>query len=138
MVRKTIVRIAFLIAFLGCADKDPHGRESLTGTVTFQGRPLGAGTIEFLPPDPRQGLSARGQILNGRFVIPRSLGVPAGTYRVLISSPKPNPAAGTVGPPGMKMPPPGEERIPPAYNRDSRVTVEVRPGEANHFDFAID
>ena len=137
-MRRTIVLVAFLLVGMGCASKDPHGRESLTGTVTFHGRPLDAGSIEFLPPDPNHGLSARGQIQNGRFLIPPSQGVPPGTYRVLISSPEPDPNAGPVGLPGMKMPPLGRDRIPANYNRESQVTVVVRSGEANHFVFTID
>src|SRR5262249_7109791 len=38
--------IAFLLVGTGCTSKDPHGRESLTGTVTFHGQPLDAGSIE--------------------------------------------------------------------------------------------
>lgn len=137
-MRRNIALVACLFVGVGCADQDPHGRESLTGTVTLHGRPLDAGTIEFLPPDPDHGLGARGQVQDGRFAIPRSQDVPPGTYRVLISSPDPDPGAGPVGPPGMPMPPPGRDRIPAKYNRESRVTVVVRAGAANHFDFTID
>jgi len=137
-MRKKIVVVACLLAGVGCATKDPHGREALTGSVTFQGRPLDAGVIEFLPSDPNQGVSARALIQDGRFVISRSQGVPPGTYRVLISSPEPNPTEGPAGPPGMKMPPPGRDRIPARYNRESRETVVVRSDAANQFDFIID
>jgi hypothetical protein len=130
--------VAFLLVGTGCMSKDPHGRQSVTGTVIFHGQPLDAGSIEFLPPNPNHGVSAHGLIQNGRFVIPRSQGVPPGTYRVLISSPEPDPKAEPVGGPGMQMPPLGRDRIPATYNRESQVTVVVRADEANHFDFTID
>jgi hypothetical protein len=135
--RKTVV-LACLLAGVGCASEDPHGRVSVTGTVTFEGRPLDTGVIEFLPSEPQQGVSARAMIKDGRFAVPRSQGLPPGTYRVVISSPEPNPTAGPAGPPGMKMPPPGRERIPARYNRESRETVVVRSDAANRFDFTID
>jgi hypothetical protein len=135
--RKTLVWLALLVA-LGCGEaKDPHGRLPLSGTVTFQGKPLDAGTIEFLPPNPGQGLSARALIRDGKYRVPREQGVPPGTYRVLITSPAPADGAAPEGPPGVKLPPPGRERIPPEYNRDSRQTAEVKEGGPNTFDFTI-
>jgi len=63
--------------------------------------------------------------------------VPPGTYRVLISSPEPSKSAEPVGPPGHKLPPLGQERIPLKYNRNSRETVEVKADGENRFDFTI-
>jgi hypothetical protein len=135
--RRPVVWLAFLAA-LGCGEgKDPHGRQALRGTVTFKGKPLDAGAIEFLPPNPNQGLSARAMIRRGEYRVPREQGLPPGTYRVLITSPAPAENEAPVGPPGLKMPPPGQERIPPEYNRDSRETVRVEAGAPNQFDFTI-
>jgi hypothetical protein len=135
---RKVVLLATLAAVAGCAGKDPYGREGLAGVVTFRGRPLEAGIVEFLPPDPNQGISARALIHDGKFAIPQVQGVPPGTYRVLITSPEPNTKDEPVGPPGMKMPPLGQERIPAKFNRDSQLTVEVRANDANTFDFKID
>jgi hypothetical protein len=137
--RRGLFWLACLSAALGCGEgKDPHGRLPLRGSVTFQGKPLDAGTIEFLPSSPDVSLSARSLIRSGQYRIPREQGLPPGTYRVLISSPTADETAEPVGPPGMKLPPLGRERIPPRYNRDSRETVEVKaPGE-NTFDFTIE
>jgi len=128
-----------LVVCLGCgAGKDPHGREPLDGTVTFQGKPLNTGTIEFLPPEPGKGAGTRALIQDGKYQIPAEQGLTPGTYRVLISSAESNSSAEPVGPPGMKMPPLGKERIPAKYNRDSRETVEVKAASPNTFNFAIE
>jgi hypothetical protein len=133
-----VVWCAAAVAAAGCgAAQDPHGRQPVSGTVTFQGTPLDAGTIEFLPPDPGKGLSARTLIRAGKYQVPREQGLPPGTYRVLITSPVGDEKAEPVGPPGMKMPPLGSERIPARYNTQSKETVEVRAGEENTFDFTI-
>jgi hypothetical protein len=134
-----IVGFVCLLVVLGCGPKkDPHGRESLRGQVTFQGQPLNAGTIEFLPPDPTKEFGTRSLIQNGKYQIPAEQGVKPGTYRVLITSAESNSSEEPVGPPGMKMPPLGKERIPAKYNRDSRVTVEVKENSDNTFDFVIE
>jgi hypothetical protein len=135
--RRQLVWLACLGALAGCGQgKDPLGRLPLRGSVTFRGQPLDAGTIEFLPTTG-QGLSARTLVRAGQYQVPREQGVPPGTYRVLISSPEADEKAEPVGPPGMKLPPLGRERIPPRYNRDSRETVEVQAGGDNRFDFTI-
>jgi hypothetical protein len=137
--RRGLFWLACLCAVAGCGEgKDPHGRLPLRGSVTFQGKPLEAGTIEFLPSTSDQRLSARTLIRSGQYRIPREQGLPPGTYRVLISSPTTDETAEPVGPPGMKLPPLGRDRIPPRYNRDSRETVEVIAGKENVFEFTIE
>jgi len=136
--RMVMVLLTFLLAALsGCGKTDPYGRLSLSGTVTFRGQPLDKGVIDFLPPDP-QGNGARAMIQDGKYRIPREQGLPPGTYRVLIASPEANTTDPPAGPPGMKMPPLGKERIPARYNRDSQETVEVRLDADNRFDFTIE
>jgi hypothetical protein len=136
--RRQLVWLVCVFVLAGCGEgKDPHGRLPLRGSVTFRGQPLDAGTIEFLPTTPGQSFSARSLIRAGQYKIPREQGLPPGSYRVLISSPVADEKAEPVGPPGMKLPPLGRDRIPPRYNRDSRETVEVQAGGDTRFDFTI-
>ena len=132
-----IIALFVLSGALGCAKVDPHGRQSLTGTITFKGQPLDVGTIEFVPSQAGKGYGTIGMIKDGKYQVPSEQGVPPGTYRVLICSPEANKSEGPVGPPGMKMPPLGKDRISPQYNRDSRITVEVKPSGDNRFDFSV-
>jgi len=129
--------VLVLSAAFGCGGKDPHGRQALSGTVTFQGQPLDQGIIEFLPSDPGSGFRARAMIRDGKYELPREQGLPAGTYRVLITSAEPDENEAPAGPPGLEMPPLGRERIPAEYNRDSRTTIEVQADGNNKFDFTV-
>lgn len=107
----------------------------LEGSVRFKGQPLEKGTIDFLPTEAGNALSARTLIDGGKFSVVREQGLPPGVYKVLISSPE----AGKGPPLGeLKMPPPGVERIPAKYNRDSKETVTVSASSPNRFEFIID
>lgn len=128
-----------LVVTLGCGGRnDPHGRLAVAGTVALRGTLVEVGTIEFLPTGPGMTLSTRTLIRNGKFQVASEQGIPPGTYRVLITSPEANDTEAPVGPPGHKMPPLGKERIPAAYNRDSKLTVEVTAEGDNTFHFALD
>jgi hypothetical protein len=123
------------VGVLGCGEgKDPHGRQALTGTVTFQGHPLGAGSIKFLPAQDK-GLSAGALIRDGRYAIPREQGLAPGTYRVLISALEPTPVP--AGAPGSDPAPPAKELIPAEYNLDTRLRIEVKADQENNFAFTI-
>ena len=128
-----------MIAILGgCSEAaDPHGRQSLSGTITFEGQPLDAGVIDFLPTGSSQTAGARALVQNGQYSVPSQQGVMPGTYRVVITSPEENTTDPPAGPPGMEMPPPGTERIPAEYNTESEQTVQVSATGDNQFDFTI-
>ncbi len=122
-------------ALHGCGEtKDPHGRQAVSGTVTFQGKPLDHGRIQFLPPD-NTGLNAGALIRDGKYQIPREQGLVPGTYRVEINAPEQG--APPPGPPGADVVEPARERIPPEFHRDSQRTIEVKADQANKFDFTI-
>ena len=74
----------------------------------------------------------------GKFAVPREQGLLPGQYRVVIVSPEENTTDPPVGPPGMKLPPPGIERIPAEYNTKSQVIVEVSATKDNQFDFTLE
>jgi hypothetical protein len=128
----------FLLLALACSSKDPYGRLPVSGTITLRGIPIDQGMIQFLSTDANQrGPVAGAMIRDGKYAVPREQGLPPGVYRVMITSPESNNKEAPVGPPGIKMPPLGKERIPASYNRESKHTVEVKEGVENVFNFAI-
>jgi hypothetical protein len=56
----------------------------VSGTISFNGRPVGNGKIVFLPPSPA-GQQATGQIINGKYSL--ADGAFPGSYDIVIVSP---------------------------------------------------
>jgi hypothetical protein len=126
-----------LLLLAGCAD-DPLGRQAVSGTVQFQGRPLDQGRIQFVPL--QKGPTESGATIeNGAFQIPRESGLAPGTYKVSVFSydqkgPK-VPSEEVPGDPGNTQ---FKERIPKKYNAETALTVEVKKGGSNVFDLRLD
>lgn len=125
----------------GCtgAAGDSLPRQAVSGTVTFEGKPLEKGTIQFMPTKQEGGVATvgAGEIVEGKYTIPRDLGPVPGGYRVIISAPSPNAAAApSDGIPGQ-APPPAPDLIPPQYNANSTLNAEIKEGGPNVFDFPL-
>lgn len=117
----------------GCSDSNPLNRQAISGKVTLAGAPLDDGSIEFHPAGSTGTMSGT-VVTNGAYLIAEEQGLPEGEYIVRISA-----ADGEAEPEEM----PGEsnklavERIPPEFNVDSQVKIQVQAGQANTFDFDI-
>ena len=139
----TLLRLAFVsfgmsgvLIFSGCGTSNELGRRPVSGQVTLKGHPLDKGTVRFVPQDA-QGVASGATVQAGKFAIAEEQGLPPGSYRVQLSS------AGAEGSGVDPNAPPGEsqnvakELIPPAFNRQSNLVVEVAPDGDNHFEFAV-
>ncbi len=101
----------------------------VTGTVTLDGKPLPAATVEF---QPKEGSPSYGETdANGRYELMFAAGKPGaqvGEYTVRIST--------------FRIEPDGEarieipERVPAEFNENSTVVRKVKPGSQT-FDFEI-
>jgi hypothetical protein len=120
----------------GTADQLP--REAISGTVTFKGEPLKAGTIQFLPTSPREVTAGGAVIVDGKYTIGKSEGLVPGRYQVLISGAQAAPAAARSELPGASPPvPPAKEPIPAKYNSKSELTADVKNGGRNTLAFEL-
>ncbi|WP_237564853.1 hypothetical protein [Blastopirellula marina] len=121
--------VASLVTHLGCG---AHGPEmgDVTGTVTFQGKPLHTGTITFIPEEEGLPLAYAEIQADGAyegFTEAFGKGVPVGKHRVMIMAVQENgPEAASVA------------LLPPKYSSDrqSGLTAEVASGE-NKIDFTL-
>jgi hypothetical protein len=134
--RTCLVVLPLLFLTEGCARKGPQ-RLSITGNITLKGIPLDQGRIEFLPTEQGQSFATGAMILNGAYTVPAEHGLPLGKYRVIIHSTAPPTGDPSEKAPGSDLPI-LKERIPPSYNSESTVTVEVTADGPNRFDFMID
>lgn len=120
---------------MGCGN--PSARQSLTGKVTLDGRPLSEGSIRFVPAAGTLGPSAGGAIKDGTFSIDAEKGTLCGSFRVEITATRKTGKK-------IKEPMSGEimevqtQFLPARYNSDSQLTAEVKSNEANQFDFALE
>jgi len=118
---------------VGCGD--PNGRQPVSGAVTFQGKPLDQGVIEFSSPATKSG----SPIVNGKYSVPADSGLEPGVYKVIITSgdgrtPADSPD-GIPGPTGGNII--SKERIPAEYNTKSKQEITVSGSKSNTFDFTI-
>jgi hypothetical protein len=123
------------VLLAGCAPSNPQGRLGISGKVTFEGRPLDQGTIQFTPLDSESGVGGGAMIQNGSYIVEAEKGLVPGKYRVRIFS-----AEGQGGAaeemPGMAEEAP-KERIPANYNMDSALEADVSSGNTT-FDFSLE
>lgn len=117
----------FLVSCLiGCGPTGPK-TYPVSGTVTFDGKPVKVGDIIFIPLDRKLGPEA-GTISDGKY----TLRAKVGKCRVEIT-------ALDIGPNTKYMngSPIAENFIPERYNLESELTAEVSPDADNAFNFEL-
>ena len=127
MLQKPCFVVLALLA-LGCGS-EPFQRGTVNGQVTFDGQPIATGTIVFIPTHTGPGASASGEIVAGKFSIPRKTGPSLGSHRVEVLAMRDNgkKEAGSPYPPGT-MVDDIEQYIPARYNHQSELKADVKSG----------
>jgi hypothetical protein len=124
-----------LILIAGCGGGT--GRGAIRGAVNLDGKPLAKGSILFEPIQGTRGTVIGGPIEQGRYQFSAAAGPAIGWNRVEIRATRntgkmiPKPLA----PPGQMIPQ-QEEAIPPQFNSESTLKVEIKPGD-NTADFEV-
>ncbi len=122
-----VVCIATVLS--GCRDQGPE-RVQVSGTVTYNGKPLSSGMIRFMPTASTNAPMAGAKIKDGQYTLDQHGAVPVGTFRVEIE------ALRTVAaPPGMVLPLDlqgkeglDQQYIPAKYNAASQLSITIEPG----------
>lgn len=132
---KTLASLGFVLlcmVVVGCG-KDGGGRVTIGGSVTLNGTPLETGTISFLPADGK-GASAGATITNGKYeteIAPGSKKVSISAEKVISQRPR-DPA----DPSGEQITE-TQKLIPPQYNDQTTLTVDVPATGKKDADFAL-
>jgi len=122
---------------VGCNQEgDGLPRQPIWGTVTFEGKPLAKGTIQF-QPTTAEPVSAGSLIENGRYSVDRTGGLVPGSYKVLINAGSGEDTALPKDQQAGKPRSVPKELIPVKYNARTTLTVQVKPGEDKAFDFDL-
>jgi hypothetical protein len=133
-----IVIATYSISMTGCGGGNE--RLPVDGSVTLDGQPISKGQIIFLPMDGTSSPTAGAIIEDGRFSVPAEKGLMKGKFRVEISAMRAtsqtdqslNVASGQ-----MEVVEKLESIVPPRYNRESALIVEVEEGAQNSFPFEL-
>jgi hypothetical protein len=127
--------LALTLAAAGCGG-EPR-RESASGAVTLDGKPLDDGNIRFTP-DAGDGLAVGSLVRDGRYSLPNPPGLAPGGYRVSITADGGSAAVAGVAPDSDLGRPGGAKgRIPARYNERTILRAEVTAGGANAFDYKL-
>lgn len=122
-----------LLILIGCSQT---ARRGLEGTVTFDGKPLEAGSIAFMPQPGTKSPTVGGAITQGQFSIEPARGAIPGTFRVEITATRST--GRTLADPRFGKPiDETVQFIPAQYNVDSRLTATVSEQGPNHFEFML-
>jgi hypothetical protein len=122
-MRLTLVGLVGTLLAGGC-QTDPF--TDVSGTVTLDGKPLGAGEIIFLSPDNSATPSA-GQIADGRFQFRAT----PGAKKVQINATR---DSGRREKDGWVI---RESIIPDRYHARTELTADVKAGGPNEFTFEL-
>jgi hypothetical protein len=85
-----ILAVPVLVVVASCGDDDGLGKRfPVTGTVTYNGKPLERGEISFVPEDAKSNIGASGQITSGSYTLStggNADGAQVGKYKVTITA----------------------------------------------------
>jgi hypothetical protein len=130
--------LAFAVLFVGCGHSDGLERAAVKGRVTVAGQPLAKGRILFCPLPPTQGPAVSTRVSEGGYELAAKEGPVVGRQRVEVEAELPwgfaiDDEAAFAKNGGRPLP---VNPIPPAFNTQSSLVTEIKPGE-NSFDVSV-
>lgn len=135
MRRSFVVVSIVALGSIGCSEKTIEKTE-VSGQVTYNGQPVETGMIHFKPKGSTKGPMAAGSIMDGKYTVTATGGVPLGTHSVEIT--------GWLERPDLKKadvpfaPTPRDFYIPEKYNKKSELEVTVEAGGNVTKDFQLE
>jgi hypothetical protein len=123
----------------GCGTGDGLTRGPVKGRVTVGGQPLAKGRILFLPVAPSTGPTVSAAIVNGNYELPSREGPIVGPNRVEVEAELDlgfaiDDEAAFAKRGGRPLPP---SPIPPSFNRNSTLVIEIKPHGENVLDVSV-
>lgn len=108
--------------FAGCGERGPE-RVPVSGTVTYNGKPLPEGTVRFVPVQTSPVPSSGATITEGKYTANASGGVPIGTYHIQIEAYR-----HVKGGPGSLHENVLQQYVPRKYNTNTQLQITIEPG----------
>jgi hypothetical protein len=132
---RSIVLLLGICCLAGCGDRGPD-RVVVSGTVTFNGKPLPHGNIRFMPTGDSAVPMAGTIVRDGVYKVERHGGVPVGAYKIEIEAYQVDKRHTNPDSP-MARGAPRIQYLPKRYNANSELTITIEPGRAIVKDFAL-
>jgi hypothetical protein len=129
------------LAVQGCSVDDDLPRQAVSGLIRLDGQPLKKGIVHYYPRGSGMGVRPTvlggAMIRNGRFSIPRELGLVPGKYTVAIFSGITSERNREINQSPGNATTAAKEMIPAKFNSQSRLEIEIKD---SHFikDMTID
>lgn len=136
-MRNYIFAMVAVVLLSGC-EKDT-GLVIVSGTVSYQGKPIEEGSIRFIPTADTKGPTSGATIQNGTYEAKARGGVPVGSHRVEIQAMRPTGKAKPKELQGLDIiPDPMEQYLPEKYNVQSELTLTVESGRTMTQNFDLE
>ena len=102
----------------------------MSGTVTYNGKPIPAGDIRFVPVATSAVPMAGAEIKDGQYRVDGRGGVPVGTHKIEIDAYRADATGrkGNAPPPMMARGVQRFQYLPKRYNFDSQMKITIEPG----------
>jgi hypothetical protein len=134
----SLVSATAAVFFGGCGDRGPE-RVVVSGAVTYNGKPIPAGDIRFVPVGTSGAPMTGAEIKDGKYTADGYGGVPVATHKIEAYRADPTGKTGNAPPPIMARGAPRHQYLPKRYNIDSELKITVEPGSkqiTKDFDLA--
>ncbi len=120
--------LLFGCAFIcGCGNQGPE-RATVSGTVTFNGRPVQLGFIRFVPSRETPAPVSGAEIHDGRYAVTAWGGVPVGTHKIEVLAHRAGQQGEAAPSPSGFLQTGGQQYIPEKYNTKSELGITVPVG----------
>jgi hypothetical protein len=120
-----------LVVFGGCGrDRGPE-RGVVSGTVAYNGKPVSAGMIRFVPAPTSPAPVSVATIADGKYTVDTHGGVPVGTHKVQIEAFRKIGSAAQSAerlPPGARDTIPREQYLPAKFNASTQLEITIPSG----------
>lgn len=123
---------AGVLALSGCSKGyEGEDRVPVQGEVTYQGKPITGGSIDFMPMEGQES-KASAAIADGKYALEEKFGPNLGKYKVVIYGLEPVP-----GQTSEEGDPKTEQILPEQYNDRTTLEVEIT-AEEQPYDFHLE
>lgn len=130
-ITTSMATVFLLVVFAGCVGRDGPERVIVSGTVTFNGKPIPNGKISFVPDPSINAPIAVAMITDGKYLADGHGGVPIGIHKVQIEAyyPVGQATPGAVLPPTVGVQGVGSQYLPARYNAKTSLQFTVESGK---------